>query len=250
MIKFTVFFSSTIIVVCLVWLTDKALFWRTQLYELSALSSKTGKLATSQSKVLVVIGDSIVESFPVKSMLRQEYYIINYGVAGDNIRNIAQRYKKIAKDTFHDVLVVEGGINDIIYNMVDDNRTKEKIYNYIIDSYREIIITAKMNNIQPICMEILPVTSRFLLPYARLFYLPTGFGPKQVNVMVRKVNNGLSELCIKNSVPLIAAYDAIATRQGEADREYINADGYHVNIFGYKKIAAVINFKLVNLMAS
>ena len=221
-----------------------------QLRELQKNSSKTETEAVGFSKWgVLIVGDSIIESFHVKAMISQKFFVLNHGVGGDSIENIALRYRELVKNTPHKIVIVEGGINDIICTIVGQGE-KERTYNDIIDSYSEIINFAKNNNVKPVCLEILPVTNKFLLPFTKSISLPTKFDVQQVNDMVRKVNKGLKELCEMNSIQLFATYDAVVTKQGKASRNFIHADGYHVNIFGYAKMAAIINFKLDQLVES
>ncbi len=76
-------------------MTDKALFWRAQLYELQKSSSQVEQFVVPKLRVLF-IGDSIIGSFPVKSMVSQEYVVANH-VVGDSIRDIARRYIEVTR---------------------------------------------------------------------------------------------------------------------------------------------------------
>ncbi len=96
-------------------------------------------------------------------------------------------------------------------------------------------------------MEILPVTSRFLLPFTKSITLPTGSNVKQVSDLVRKVNRGLKELCREHSAQLVPTYGLFVSEQGEASRDLMQAGGYYVNIFGYGKIADGIHAELKKL---
>ena len=231
-----------------VFIIDKSLFWRSQLKELQLLSSITEKIDPGKIIKVLIFGDSIIHSFPLKSIISQKYLFENHGIDGDSIKNISKRYIN-EHDNYHQVVIFEGGINDIIGWDVE-NRDDSSTYNYIIDSYEKAIDHAIKNNVNPICLEILPVTHRFVFPFIRMIPIKTDYNVENVNDFIKKVNRGIRELCSRKSVLIIDTYSALTDPDGEADRAYMHADGYHVNINGYKKIGELINENLNEILLS
>lgn len=225
------------------YIADKALFWRAQLNELSALSNTQQKFPSKDQHRVVFIGDSIIDAFPVKALISNDYLVVNQGVKGNIIEEIQQRYESILRETSHDIVVVEGGINNILGGVLD-GRNENEVYDSIIKTYGRILDQAIVNQVKPLCFELLPVTHAFLLPYSRMITLPTDYDVAQVNKLVLRVNDGLKQLCSSRSISIIETFEPFSTPQGEADRRYFHIDGYHVNVFGYSKMASLINSHL------
>jgi lysophospholipase L1-like esterase len=226
-------------------LADKAQFWRAQLYKIQRLSGQTRSDEYASLRVLF-IGDSIIESYPVKAMLPQRYHVLNEGVRGDGTEDIALRYSQIINQMPHEVVVVEGGINDIMGAVVE-KKDEKAILGTILKSYETILTMATIRGIQPLCMEILPVTDRFLLPYSKAIALPSEFDAVTVNTFVRKTNKNLKQLCSQKSAPIITVFDAFLADDTKARREFMHADGYHVNVFGYEKLSQIVDQELAKL---
>jgi lysophospholipase L1-like esterase len=226
-------------------LLDRALFWRSERKFLIEQGASTSPVAHTCTHTVLFIGDSILANFPLRVMFPQTLLIVNRGVRGEGIKQIADRYQKEATNTRHDVAVVEGGINDIL-ECITNKGNEPAAQDYILASFRQIIEVARDNRKAVMVTSILPVTHSFLLPYSKRITLSTEFNVSRVNTVVRRVNSDLEKLCKEYRVPFINIHSAVTDEKGEFQRSLVATDGYHVNVFGYKAIADVIIPFLIN----
>lgn len=225
---------------------DKALFWRSQRDEILQWAQKTTPPHTHRSTILF-IGDSIIESFPLRAAFSQEFIVINKGVHGNSIKQVADRYISESNMTQHDVVVIEGGINDVL-GCVINNRDEIVTYNYIIEAYRKTINVAKKQNRDVLIIELLPVTHKFLLPFSKKIPLPTSFNVTRVNEFVRRINADLRKLCSVEGVYFVETHRTLVGSSGEFNRTFAAADGYHVNVSGYKALSTAIEPDLIKIL--
>lgn len=225
-------------------LVDKALFWRSELISISEQASRTSPEPGCTPRNIMFIGDSIFAGFPLKAMFPQSLTVINRGVSGNSIRQIADRYKTEVVSTSHDIVVIEGGINDIL-GCIIKGKSEEETARSIITAYRETVSAARSGGKKAVVCSILPVTHKFLLPYSRAIALPTEFDVNRVNSLVRLVNGRLLKVAADYQASYCDLYGAVVDSNGEFQRSFAAADGYHVNGSGYKAISDTLMQYLV-----
>jgi lysophospholipase L1-like esterase len=226
-------------------LLDKALFWRSERKFLIEQAASTPPITQTCTHQVLFIGDSIFANFPLRVMFPQALLIVNKGVRGDSIKQIADRYQKEATAAPHDVAMVEGGINDIL-ECIANKGNETAAQDSILASFKQIIEVGRRNRKTVVVVSILPVTHSFLLPYSKRITLSTKFDVSRVNAVVRSVNSELERLCTEYRVPFINIHSAVTNQKGEFQRSLVATDGYHVNVFGYKVIADKIIPFLIN----
>jgi lysophospholipase L1-like esterase len=230
-------------------LLDKALFWRAERRFLIEQAAYTPVVKHSSTRQALFLGDSIFANFPLRVMFPQTLLVVNKGVRGDSIRQIVDRYVKEAGDVPHDIVLAEGGINDILECIMNKgNQTATQ--DYILASFGRIIEVARRNRKMLVVTSILPVTHCFLLPYSKRVTLSTKFDVSRVNTLVRSVNSELERLCTEHQVPFIDIHSAVTDQKGEFQRSLVATDGYHVNVFGYKTLADAITPFLTNFQTA
>jgi lysophospholipase L1-like esterase len=239
--KYVIIILSTFVLISSVYITDKALHWRqgNQLFYKYS-SGHDNHMLEKPPLNIVFIGDSIIHSYPLKSLYNSKYNMINMGQGGDSISEIHDRYfEKLAPKKF-DIVIIEGGINDILGAFHrDDNLedTKSKIIHY----YDAILTHSLSNNNKTFILSILPVTKRFLFPTLKLATLPTSYDAKKINKFIKIVNLKLEELCKNKGADFIDAHEKLLDEDKLFSRSYATPDGYHVNIFGYKALTDIIS---------
>lgn len=233
-------FLSLLLLASAVVLIDKALFWRSQRDEILQWAKLGADNTQPPNRPAVLfIGNSIMADFPLKLAFHQHCQVINKGVDGDGIREVAQRYGLEVEATPHDYVVIEGGINDIL-GCVSENRDEKAIHRLIIDEYRRLLELAQERGKKVMVLEILPVTRKFFLPYMKAVPLPTALDVKRTNRLIRDINDDLRRLCTERRAVFIPTHAAIADGQGDFRRDFAAADGYHVNVSGYKALTSAI----------
>lgn len=225
---------------------DKSLFWRTQRNEIEEWAQHAAVVQSKNRPIVLFIGDSRIANFPLRLAFPQNFMIINKGIGGNSIKQISERYRSIIDKTPHDIVVVNGGINDIL-GCVINNKNEKIIVSNILYQYEKIISMSINNNKDVMIIEMIPVTNRFLFPFMRAVSLPTRFDVKKTNRIVVKVNDQLKKLCLKTGSSFIETHNVLAHSNGEFIRDFSAADGYHLNITGYKVLSSVIEPYLIQM---
>ena len=227
--------------VLLLFVADRGLFYRHQLNALLEAPQlryvNPGHQPLPQQTVLL-IGDSIAYAYPLPAFLPQDYIFVNKGIRGEKTAEIAERYASYVTDIPHDVVLVEGGINDIL-SCVRHDKDCAGTLQKILKSAERIFKHARMHNKQTFYLSILPVTHRFLFPYTKLFSLPTGFDVEQVNASVREANRRMQDLCKDYEVSYVDVFVTLLEGD-ELSRAYAATDGYHINVPGYAAISRML----------
>jgi lysophospholipase L1-like esterase len=187
---------------------------------------------------VLFIGDSIIANFPLKAMLPSGIPIMNGGVIGYQMKQIAQNYHN-ATFPHHHILVVEGGINDILA-CVAQNKDKNQTVKIILESYERIYRDAILADRSVIVCSILPITDKFLFTDRHAIVLPSKFPVKAANDLIRTVNEGLRKIAATNHAQFCDIYSAVVDNKGEIQRGLVYTDGCHLNAFGYKVVADTI----------
>lgn len=230
-------------------LIDLALFWRHERFVLLRHASKDQLAPSGVAGRILFLGDSIFEGFPLRALVPQGFVTLNRGVSGDSIGRITRRYHDEVGVTEHDVVVVEGGINDILHG---GSSPAEDIalVGRIARSYAAIIDDARRHSREPIVVSMLPVTGRTLPGYSGTIRLPTHLDLARVNAHVRAANSRLRSPCNERRIPFVDAHAALFDSRGELRRSFAMADRIHINCSGYEAITEMITPDLVRLLRS
>jgi lysophospholipase L1-like esterase len=224
-------------------LLDRALFWRAQLTVMLEANrmheARNDDDLSAQEKVLF-LGDSIFAGFPLRAFLPAHCELLNCGVGGDGMGDIAGRYRDLSGRVQHDVLVMQGGINDIL-GCVSKGRNEEETLNEVVQHAQTVVDRAGRNGREVYLVSTLPVTDRFALPHLRSVPLPTAFDEARVNRLVIELNRRIQALATGHARIHYVDVHAAVLRDGRFDRRYAAADGYHVNVYGYARMASVLN---------
>lgn len=230
-------------------LIDFALYWRSERNELLKLASDTEvpKIHISKIKIILIIGDSIIANFPFNAFNANDNIIIyDKGVEGDLIEQILERYQSISNIMPHDIIIFEGGINNILSSIMS-NFPKDVMRKRIIDSYWRMIKIAINNGKKAMVLEILPVTHKYLFPFMKIIQLPTMFNVETSNKFIDNINSELRIICKENGAHFIETHYKLENFRGELKREYASTDGYHININGYKILSELILAQINNI---
>ncbi len=70
---------------------------------------------------VVVVGDSLIQGLCVPAIAQSNAYVaVGFGIGGDTIEGITDRLKRLDAKTTASVVVIEGGINDLLMGASDD----------------------------------------------------------------------------------------------------------------------------------
>jgi len=188
---------------------------------------------------VLFVGDSIIEGYPFAALFPARFRTVNRGLGSDDVRNIGERCIEEFNECSSDAVVFEGGINDILGYAAHD-QDKERTLAMITGAVEKVLREAQRRNVPMLVASILPVTRRFLLPYARAVPLPSHFDVAKANGLVREANARLHDLCQQYGATYVDLHGRVVADTGEFDRAFAAADGYHVNVFGYSRLTPVL----------
>lgn len=208
---------------CCCLLVRKLLFFRSRLHHFC--NNKVWEDILTESSVYennnitVLFGDSQIAGWPVRPFFGV-LPIKNRGKNGDLATNAIDRFKnEVALTKCHKVLILIGS-NDIAHGKTIDN---------IIQSIKEMIELARVNDIKPIVGSILPVSRR------RNSVRPRG--------TIIDLNNKLSDICKDERVDFIDFFSKLRDADDYLDLTY-SEDGLHINLKGYFALSRMV-FPLV-----
>lgn len=174
------------------------------------------------------IGDSITQGIAgaepgpplALNRLHQDWRVVNYGVSGDTISQISTRWTSTVRPRAHRVLVIMGGVNDLIAGTSGAT---------IYTTYSAILDAAKADGMKVVVLSILP------------FGNYSGWGaPKETERLA--LNASLSAWCSSNGATYI---NAATTMQGASaallSASYDSGDGLHPNAAGSAVLASLVS---------
>lgn len=229
-----------VIVVGFALLTDRALDWRAQRDALLVAATGHGGPEPMTTLVRAVFyGDSITTGFPLRALLPPGVVAENRGVGGEGIDQIVSRYLDEADGPEHDVVVLQGGINNLLGADLRGEPEAEAVER-VVAAYRTALSDARRRGLPLVILAVHPVTGRFLMPHSRAVGLPTTFDVARVNRMVQATDEALRALCETEGATFVDSRAVLAASDGRLDRAYATPDGYHLNVFGYRRLTEMI----------
>lgn len=218
---------------------DRALTWRHERNLLIQSATSRPVLVAPKPLRVLFIGDSIIASFPLSAFLPQNLVVHNAGVSRETTSQILERYRNesLARDC--DVVVIEGGLNDLM-RCVGHGWDKAAVLNQAVHNFTAEIELAQQRDQRAIVLGVHPITAPFLLATCRLVRLPEEFSVAQVNTMARDLNRRLAALCRERQVDFLDLGEVLVEGRDEGDRRYAARDGYHLNIDAYRRVAQAL----------
>lgn len=186
-----------------------------------ALFEKENIELADDTRLIVLLGDSITERFDVKTYFPNRN-VVNRGIASDHtlwhekygvLHRLAP--EKLAEKPSYIFIMI--GVNDI-------GDSTEKLDEYI-QNYQQILDKLKIN-----------------YPKAKVFIqncLPAGGRFTRLNPAIEKYNDLLKTLAEKNKLNLVDIYSLYADEKGELKSE-CTRDGLHINKDAYTPWAELI----------
>lgn len=233
----------TLVALAALYLVDHAMFWRYERNVVVTASRMSVKESKKVDAEVLFVGNSIMDMYPMASHWGNRFEYRNIGVGGLGIRQIARQYRDIGTTIPRDVLVVEGGLNDVLGCAQRKDCTQEQVVDLVTDGMKQIIDVEMQHGDSAVyVLSITPVTNKFLLPYLRAFPLPTAFDPSLTNSYIDYVNTHVKKMCVSYNSDRVRYVDVSSPLKikGALNRQYGAADGYHINQEGYQVVSSVV----------
>ena len=184
---------------------------------------KNGVLVTNRTPIdAVFIGDSITHFWELNAYFRRFGLVVNRGIAGDKAHILARRFEADALQLRPRACVLLVGVNNTW-----GPGTPEEIPALVADSHRRMLAMARERNIPLLVGSLLPV-GEGCEDYPRR------------NLLIRRINGRLRELCAESGAPYVDYHAAFAGPDGLTMREGLSDDGIHPHVIGYNRMAEVL----------
>jgi lysophospholipase L1-like esterase len=177
---------------------------------------------------VVLIGDSSVARWPMEG-LNDRWRLVNRGVGGETVRQVAQRFDADALDLSSDIVVVSAGLNDLVAADFLEPVARRAAIDRICETLEILSRRGAARGIRTLIATIPPPS----LP--DILRLPVWRG--SVRDSVAEVNERLRKSSAQSGMELIdfsAALDAGDRRMPDAFR----ADTLHLNRSGYDRLSS------------
>ncbi len=174
------------------------------------------KSSTSNMKKIVLIGDSITESWKGYSpeFFAENPYLINKGVGGETTPQILDRFNSDVVSLEPEFVIILAGINDIAQNTG---------YISVSETFTNIVSMveiANSHNISPILCSVLPASKIVWKPEI-----------KSADLVI-ELNEKLEKYCIENNTVYIDYFSSMVGEKKEL-RSDLTYDGVHPDKKGY-----------------
>ena len=174
------------------------------------------KSSTSNMKKIVLIGDSITESWKGYSpeFFAENPYLINKGVGGETTPQILDRFNSDVVSLEPEFVIILAGINDIAQNTG---------YISVSETFANIVSMveiANSHNISPILCSVLPASKIVWKPEI-----------KSADLVI-ELNEKLKKYCIENNTVYIDYFSSMVGEKKEL-RSDLTYDGVHPDKKGY-----------------
>ncbi len=195
----------------------------------SEFDSKNSIIVNTESKVDVVfIGDSITHAWELNAYFRDFGFVVNRGISGDVVENVARRFEADAAQLNPAVCVILIGINNMgIYEMEPPYKEKELIALFE-EKYRFMLDMAKERGIKTVICSVLPVRDG-VLPHI-----------EERNGMVLEFNKILVALADEYSCEYVDYHSRFTDNDGRTMKEGLSHDGLHPHVYGYNIMAEAV----------
>ena len=167
------------------------------------------------------IEDIVEDELQKRKLSFVEFSFINAGLVGDTTKTMFERFEAYVISKTPDYVIIWGGINDLFMM---------KAPSAVFSNLMKIYIKSKKTKIEPIACTLTPVV-----------------GYDDILPRVRELNNMIIEYCRKEGIKLVDLYSSLADDTGRL-RESFSSDGVHLSNAGYKKVAYVIYYSIIEKM--
>lgn len=174
---------------------------------------------------IVLLGDSLVQNFPIDEMYHGSVRLLNRGIFGSTTYDVIKRLDDIVNILKPDTAIIWVGTNDIMPAVPHNTETEiaERII-YIAD----LIISSKCDT-KILIMSLLPINKS---SHPKIYH---DWLIGKDNDKLKNINTELKRLCSKENYIFLDTFDLFLDEKGQLQLNY-TIDGTHINFAGYKII--------------
>ncbi len=191
---------------------------------------KNALIINTDTKLDVVfIGDSITHLWELNTNFHDLGFVINRGVSGDIVENVAKRFEADVVQLKPTVCVILVGINNMGIYELEPPYIEKQLMEFYESQYRLMLDMARKNGIKTVVCSVLPVREG-ILPHIDLR-----------NGMVIEFNKILVRLAKEYNCEYVDYYSSFVDTDGKTMKEWLAHDGLHPHAFGYNIMAEIIH---------
>jgi lysophospholipase L1-like esterase len=151
----------------------------------------------------------------------------NCGVFGERVEQIAARLGDCAKGA--DVLIVQGGINDIAQSFGGNRRAMARAVDSAATCLDSIVAQGRARGLDVFLVDVLPWNNGF----------PKASGP------IVELNRRIEQIGRERDVPVLPFHDTLEDpNRAEQMRPDLTIDGDHPSVAGYRKLGELVAAQL------
>lgn len=191
--------------------------------QLTQYQDENLRLPAVGERRVVFFGDSITLEWPA---LDQKHFegiaVVNRGISGQLTSQMLLRFRQDVIDLHPNVVVIQGGTNDLARVLPPANPTIES-------NLASMAQLAQVNGIRTVLASILPVNDYELDPRGQHYLQTRNHSPQQI----RDLNDWLRKYAMETNCVFLDYYSAMVDSRGFLKKGY-SVDGLHPNAAAYE----------------
>ena len=180
---------------------------------------------------IVLIGDSRIAQWPATAVWPETWEVINRGIGGETAVQLSLRFPADAIALDPDVIVIEGGINDLVAASFMDEDAQRAFLNDTVAILRRLADQAAASRRRALIATIIPPAEPDLLR------LPVW--RESLRDLVTAANAGLAKSELPGGAAVIDLASLLAP-DGKTVSDIYRADTLHFNDTGYARLTAAL----------
>lgn len=187
---------------------------------------------------VIFIGDSIIQMWELSAYFHKfPLRILNRGIGGDRTGSMLHRFRADAVQLKPKMVIMMAGINDawdleFDYWKQEQGREPEKILQEALRNMEEILLIASKEAFQTVLCSILPTCMEWTNQ------------EQERKRYVQVYNRGLERLAEIYGSTFVDFYPHFVENDGCSMKREWSLEGLHPNVFGYDKMAEVLERKV------
>jgi lysophospholipase L1-like esterase len=177
----------------------------------------------AEKNAIVLLGDSIIEGFPIQEMFRVTIPIYNRGIGGDTTTNVLERLEESIYDLQPSRIFLQIGTNDF---EVEERHAVSEIAGRIEQICKQI--QTNLPTAQLYLLSVFPVNAAVYYNSMDISSLPW----VKNNELIQSLNVMLRHIADQLSLPYVNIYPHLTDTEGNLRSDYTK-DGLHLNVEGY-----------------
>jgi len=228
---------------------DRTLFYRNKIAVADAAFYNQG-LRTSRYDLIrsanlenlgVVLGGNLVRYWYLPADISVP--LVNFGGIEEKIEATYSRLREVARELSPRFVVINAGFCQI-HTAINAGRDVPAAIDNNLKILKQMIATARENQIVPVLSSLPPVRSTYLLAHTGWFEFSSD--KKNIeNRSIAKYNAEIKKIANDNDLPFIDIHTLLSDAQGEMKKEYALTDGEHLSQQGYRVLNKFLQQQLV-----